>query len=136
MNSIQQAARIATAAKPVTASSSTSGATSGGSPTEFAALTSDDQAMLFKMTGYMFTNSGTVSNPDGKMPPWNIASQIGADRMRGTLSGDVTPDYLKNLFAQSKQAGQPYPTRFLDAGLDYLEKRQPSGRSRPIDTLM
>lgn len=99
----------------------------------FAALTDDDREMLRKTTGYDFRPDGSVSNPDGKEPPFDLALQIGSDRLRGSLQGDVTSSYLKDLWARSEKAKQPLPADLLDKMLDYVARR-PSDSPREVDT--
>lgn len=99
----------------------------------FAALTDDDREMLRKTTGYDFRPDGSVSNPDGKEPPFDLALQIGSDRLRGALQGDVTPSYLKDLWARSDKAKQPLPADLLDKLLNYVANR-PSETPRTVDT--
>lgn len=130
---------VAPLATPASARSSSSSAPLGinsgynGAVNPFAALTDDDREMLRRTTGYDIRPDGSCANPDGKEPPFTLAAQIGYDRIRGALQGDVTPSYLKDLWARGDKAKQPLPADLLDKLLNYVAHR-PSETPRTIET--
>ncbi|MFC3690282.1 hypothetical protein [Aquipuribacter hungaricus] len=93
-------------------------------------LTASDRSFLLNAFGMTVTAQGDtmtfhetagLSGEDGKAAS-QLASQLMADRQRGAIEGDVTPDYFHALLIRAgDDSGQAFQD-MISKALDYLTK--------------
>lgn len=94
-------------------------------------LTANDHQFVTAATGAVISSDGTLTNPAANGSAANPADpsvnpfilQIAAGRLQGTLTGNITPSYFRQLASQDSGMGQPIDPNAVSAGLQYLENQ-------------
>lgn len=93
-------------------------------------FTQKDVDTIRAATGYnvvVLNGITAVVDDNGNPPSWenghHVQKMIGdieADRKFGRLSGEITPDYLKEMFAKYAEGNEAFPEEWLDKALSSL----------------